>query len=65
MQLMSGLNTERLIIAAQSTGLAQRALDDVLAYIKEREQFGRPIGSFQALSHRSRTSPLRSRARAC
>ena len=52
MQLMSGLNTERLIIAAQSTGLAQRALDDVLAYTKEREQFGRPIGSFQALSHR-------------
>ena len=52
MQLMSGLNTERLIIAAQSVGLAQRALDDALDYVKEREQFGRPIGSFQALSHR-------------
>jgi len=49
---MSGLNTERLIIAAQSVGLAQRALDDALAYVKEREQFGRPIGSFQTISHR-------------
>jgi alkylation response protein AidB-like acyl-CoA dehydrogenase len=52
MQLMSGLNTERLIIAAQSLGLARRAFDDLLAYVKERKQFGRPIGSFQALSHR-------------
>ncbi len=52
MQLMTGLNHERLIIAAQALGMAQRAFDDVLAYIKERKQFGRPIGSFQALKHR-------------
>jgi isovaleryl-CoA dehydrogenase len=52
MQLMTGLNTERLIIAAQSVGLARRALDDALGYVKEREQFGRPIGSFQTISHR-------------
>ena len=52
MQLMAGLNHERLIIAAQSLGMAQRAFDDVLAYVKERKQFGRPIGSFQALRHR-------------
>jgi len=52
MQLMAGLNPERLIIAAQSLGIAQRAFDDVLAYVKERRQFGRPVGSFQALSHR-------------
>ena len=52
MQLMAGLNVERLIIAAQALGMAQRAFDDTLAYVKERKQFGRPIGSFQALSHR-------------
>jgi isovaleryl-CoA dehydrogenase len=51
-QLMAGLNVERLIIAAQSLGLARRALDDVLSYVKERRQFGQPIGSFQANSHR-------------
>jgi isovaleryl-CoA dehydrogenase len=52
MQLMAGLNHERLIIAAQALGMAQRAFDDVLAYVKERKQFGKPIGSFQALKHR-------------
>jgi isovaleryl-CoA dehydrogenase len=52
MQLMAGLNHERLIIAAQALGMAQRAFDDVLAYVKERRQFGRPIGTFQALRHR-------------
>jgi isovaleryl-CoA dehydrogenase len=51
-QLMAGLNHERLIIAAQALGMAQRAFDDTLAYVKERHQFGRPIGSFQALRHR-------------
>jgi isovaleryl-CoA dehydrogenase len=51
-QLMAGLNHERLIIAAQALGMAQRAFEDVLAYVKERKQFGRPIGSFQALKHR-------------
>jgi alkylation response protein AidB-like acyl-CoA dehydrogenase len=52
MQLMAGLNNERLIIAAQSLGMAQRAFDDVLAYVKERRQFGQPIGSFQTIKHR-------------
>lgn len=52
MQLMTGLNLERLILAGLLLGTAQRAFDDVLSYIKEREQFGRPIGSFQALKHR-------------
>ena len=51
-QLMAGLNHERLIIAAQSLGIDQRAFDDALSYVKERKQFGRPIGSFQALKHR-------------
>jgi isovaleryl-CoA dehydrogenase len=52
MQLMTGLNVERLIIAAQHLGSARRALDDALAYVKERKQFGRPIGSFQTIKHR-------------
>jgi alkylation response protein AidB-like acyl-CoA dehydrogenase len=51
-QLMAGLNHERLIIAAQALGMAQRAFDDALSYVKERKQFGRPIGSFQTLKHR-------------
>jgi isovaleryl-CoA dehydrogenase len=52
MQLMAGLNVERLIVAANALGIAQRAFEDTLAYIKERKQFGRPIGSFQTLKHR-------------
>lgn len=51
-QLMAGLNHERLIIAAQALGLAQRVFDDTLAFVSERRQFGRPVGSNQALSHR-------------
>ncbi len=39
-------------VAALSTGLAARALEMTVAYSKERVQFGRPIGSFQALKHR-------------
>ncbi|MGX7698212.1 acyl-CoA dehydrogenase family protein [Gordonia polyisoprenivorans] len=51
-QLMRGLSIERMIIAAMSIGGARRALDDVIAYARQREQFGRAIGSFQALRHR-------------
>lgn len=51
-QLMSGLNGERLVAAAQGIGMAQRTFDDLLAYVHSREQFGAPIGSFQALRHR-------------
>lgn len=50
--LMRGLSVERLIIAVMSLGAAERALDDVLAYVKQREQFGATIGSFQAIRHR-------------
>jgi alkylation response protein AidB-like acyl-CoA dehydrogenase len=39
-------------LAAESTGIAQRALDMAVAYAKDREQFGRPIGAYQAVSHR-------------
>ncbi|MFD7293571.1 acyl-CoA dehydrogenase family protein [Streptomyces sp. NPDC059897] len=51
-QLMAGLNLERMILAAMMLGVARRAFDDTLAYVRQREQFGRPIGSFQALKHR-------------
>jgi isovaleryl-CoA dehydrogenase len=51
-QLMAGLNNERVILAASALGLAQRTFDDALAYAKERKQFGRPVGTFQALQHK-------------
>jgi len=40
------------VLAAEQVGLAQRCLDMTLAYVKERRQFARPVGSFQALKHR-------------
>jgi len=39
-------------LAAESTGLAQRALEFSVEYAKDRQQFGRPIGAYQAVSHR-------------
>jgi alkylation response protein AidB-like acyl-CoA dehydrogenase len=50
-QLMAGLNVERLILGALMLGTAQRAFDDTLAYVKQRKQFNRPIGTFQVLRH--------------
>jgi isovaleryl-CoA dehydrogenase len=52
LQLMAGLNNERVILGASALGLAQRSFDDALAYAKERKQFGRPVGTFQALQHK-------------
>ncbi|XP_022728919.1 isovaleryl-CoA dehydrogenase, mitochondrial isoform X1 [Durio zibethinus] len=45
--LMSGLDLERLVLAAGPLGIMQACLDVVLPYIRERVQFGRPIGEFQ------------------
>ncbi|MBL1077196.1 acyl-CoA dehydrogenase family protein [Nocardia sp. 2] len=45
----SALDSGRLGIAAVATGIAQRALDDAVAYAKEREAFGRPIIDHQGL----------------
>jgi alkylation response protein AidB-like acyl-CoA dehydrogenase len=39
-------------LAAESTGIAQRTMEMAVAYAKDREQFGRPIGAYQAVSHR-------------
>jgi butyryl-CoA dehydrogenase len=48
-QFLMALQTSRIGFAAHSVGLAQAIFDVSLAYAKEREQFGRPIGKFQAI----------------
>jgi isovaleryl-CoA dehydrogenase len=45
--LMSGLDYERVVLAAGPLGIMQAALDVVLPYVHDRKQFGEPIGSFQ------------------
>ncbi|WP_416886545.1 isovaleryl-CoA dehydrogenase [Marinospirillum sp.] len=45
--LMSGLDYERTVLAAGPTGIMQAALDVVVPYLHERQQFGQPIGEFQ------------------
>ncbi len=47
--LMSGLDYERLVLAAGPTGIMQAAMDVVVPYVHERKQFGQPIGSFQIM----------------
>ena len=45
--LMKGLDYERIVAASASVGLMQAALDIALPYVRERKQFGQPIGEFQ------------------
>ena len=47
--LMSGLDYERVVLAAGPVGLMQACLDVVLPYVLERKQFGKAIGSFQLM----------------
>jgi isovaleryl-CoA dehydrogenase len=47
--LMSGLDFERAVLAGGPLGIMQACLDVVLPYVRERKQFGRPIGSFQLM----------------
>jgi isovaleryl-CoA dehydrogenase len=47
--LMSGLDYERVVLAAGPLGIMQAALDVVIPYLHERKQFGQPIGSFQLM----------------
>jgi alkylation response protein AidB-like acyl-CoA dehydrogenase len=48
----SAVDRMMVACAAELTGLAQRAMEMAVDYAKEREQFGRPIGAYQAVSHR-------------
>jgi len=47
--LMSGLDYERVVLAAGPLGLMQAAIDLVIPYVHERKQFGQPIGRFQLI----------------
>ncbi len=51
-QLISTINTERVGISAHNTGSARAALDYAVQYVGQREQFGQPIGKFQAIQHK-------------
>ncbi|MBE1535999.1 acyl-CoA dehydrogenase family protein [Actinomadura algeriensis] len=48
----AALVTGAALLASEQLGIAERCLDDTVAYVKTRYQFGRQIGSYQALKHR-------------
>jgi alkylation response protein AidB-like acyl-CoA dehydrogenase len=48
----AAFSTGAAMLASEQLGLAQRCLEMTVGYVKDRYQFGRPIGSFQALKHR-------------
>jgi alkylation response protein AidB-like acyl-CoA dehydrogenase len=50
--LETALTAGAAVLAAEQVGVAQRCLDMTVGYVKERRQFARPVGSFQALKHR-------------
>ncbi|MBB3982615.1 isovaleryl-CoA dehydrogenase [Sphingobium fontiphilum] len=47
--LMSGLDYERAVLAGIQLGIMQACLDTVIPYVRERRQFGKPIGAFQLM----------------
>lgn len=47
--LMSGLDYERVVLAGMQIGIMQACLDTVIPYVRERRQFGKPIGAFQLM----------------
>jgi isovaleryl-CoA dehydrogenase len=47
--LMSGLDYERVVLAGLQLGVMQACLDTVIPYVRERKQFGKPIGAFQLI----------------
>lgn len=50
-QVTSSLNAERIMVAAMCTGILQGVLEDAVVYAGQREAFGKPIGSMQAIQH--------------
>jgi isovaleryl-CoA dehydrogenase len=50
--MMSGLNVERAVLAAIPVGIMAECLDRCVAYAREREQFGRPIGKFELVQEK-------------
>ncbi len=51
-QVLEFFDESRILVAAQALGIAQGAYDRALAYVKEREQFGRKIAQFQVTQHK-------------
>lgn len=47
--LMSGLNTERMVLSGGPIGIMQAAMDICIPYVHERKQFGKPIGMFELM----------------
>ena len=50
-QITGSLNSERIMVAAMCTGILRAVLEDALAYARQREAFGKPIGQMQVLQH--------------
>ena len=50
--VQAGLDRAAVALAAESVGVAQRAMEMAVQYAKERKQFDRPIGAYQAVAHR-------------
>ena len=50
--LLSGLNSERLVVSAQCLGLARASLEEAYKYARERKQFGKSISEFQMVSEK-------------
>lgn len=58
-ELASALDRGALFTAAQLLGIAQRCVDLAVAYARERQQFGKPIGTYQAVKHQLATAQVK------